>query len=228
MSIPINKIFYLNTSSFTGTTYGGLSDGVAPPTTNTTFGWNTGRNNPPLFCELNWNQEVGRTSTQWQATPTSSIPTQNAGGSGAGNCWVVGPIHGEFLSGNWDVSMSMKQVTTAATHTGRFHYRFWSSPTGSGAGATLLSPTFFTSSILSFTNTLATVITGTGSFTLPRVNLNDEYLLIQTYWSIVTSPGGGVANNDVDGDYVLGVNSKIQSTGFVTSRPSLVVWDESY
>jgi hypothetical protein len=222
MPLSTQKIYYCSTSSFPGTTFGALSDGVNPPVTYTTRGWNTGRINPPLYCEMNWNQEVVRTSTQWQATPTQSAPNQNVGGSGAGNCWALGPVNGEFLAGNWQITMSMKSVTAAAAHTGRFIYRFWTSLTGSGENASLITSSYISSSVLSMPGNTTTVVAGTSSINLPYMNLRNEYIFIQTYWSVITNPGGGPANNNVDQDYVLGniTSSLVRPTSFISHNRS--------
>jgi len=230
MPIPVTKIYYCSTSSYTGTTFGALSDGVNPPATYTTWGWNTGVINPPLYSEMNWNQEVVRTSNQWQSPPTQSAPNQNAGGSGTGNCWALGPVNGEFLDGNWQITMSMKSVTLAAAHTGRFVYRFWTSLTGSGANASLITSSYISSSVLSMPGNTTTVVAGTSSIALPRINLHNEYIFIQTYWSIITSPGGGPANNNVDQDYVLGniTSSLVLPTGFVShNRMGTIIRENS-
>jgi hypothetical protein len=228
MSVPVTKSYFCSTSSFTGTTFGALSDGVSPPNTNTTWGWNTGRNNPPLYSEMNYNVEVPRTSSQWLALPTGSIPSQNTAGSGSGNCWIAGPIRGEFLAGNWFVTMSVKSTDASAAHTGQFIYRFWTSPSGSGQNASLITSSFISSSVLSIPNNTTGIAIGTASIVLPNINLRNEYILIQTYWSLLTNPGGGVPNNAIDNDYVLGVTaSVVQTSQFVTSRARAVTWEQA-
>jgi hypothetical protein len=219
MSAPVTKLYYL-TSSLFNTTYGGLRDGVAPAQTNTAIGWNVGQNNPPLYCEMNWPAEVARTSTQWQATPTQSIPNQTVGTSN-GNCILGGPINGEFTAGNWIISMSVKAVTNAATHTGRLLYRVWTSPTGSGASASLITASFISSSIVTVNSTTNPAVT-TCQFSLPRMNLKNEFLLFQTYWEIVTA----AANNNADNDFVLGTGSFIQSSPFIESSAKTVLWKQ--
>ena len=47
------------------------------------------------------------------------------------------------------------------------------------------------------------------------MNLRNEYVLIQTYWSIITSPGGGVGNNTVNNNFVFGTGSLVKPTLFV-------------
>ncbi len=222
MSVPVTKSLYCDTASFSGTTFGGLLE-VAPPDTNTTWGWNTGQNNPPLYCEMNRGIEVSRTSAQWQASPTQSVPNQNTRGSGAGNCWIAGPYTGEFLSGNWNVSMSVKAVSNPSNHNGQLIYRFWTSPTGSGAGASLVTASFISSSIATITDA-STIWVLTSSVSLPRINMKNSYLLVQTYWRIITAGG----NNNADNDFVLGTNnSVITTTPFVTSEPSVIAWEQS-
>jgi len=217
MSYPVTKSLYCSTSSFVGTTFGNLSEGVAPPLTNTTWGWNVGTNTPPNYCEMNRGIEVSRTSTQWKAAPTQSIPNQSAGGSGAGNCWIAGPFYGEFTPGIWNTKMVVKAVTNAATHTGRFLYRIWTSPTGSGENAALVTTSFISSSIVTVNSTTVPTLSS-ASFSLPQINLKNEYILFQTYWDIRTAAG----NNSADNDFVLGTGSLIQTSPFVTSKTRFI------
>jgi len=225
MPQPVTKIYYCNTASFPGTTYGGLSENVAPPQTNTTWGWESGRNNPPLFSSMNWSWEVNRLNTEWQATPTQSVPAQN-GISGSGDCWVYGPINGEFVPGQWEITMSIKSTTNAASHQGQMLYRIWTAPSGSGLNATLVTSSFITSSIATIASTTVPDFPS-ASFVLPQVNLRNEYLFVQTYWSIVTSPGGGVGNNLTDNNFILGTGSLIRPTAFVThSTGRMVSWSD--
>lgn len=225
MPSPVTKTYYCNTSSFDATTFGGLSDGVAPPQTNTIWGWNTGRNNPPLYCEMNWNVAVSRLSTQWEASPTSSSPTQNAGGNGEGNCWIYGPISGEFTSGNWIITMSVKSVNAAAAHTGQFIYRFWKASNEFGSGSALITSSFYSSSIASLPSNTTTTVSATSSIALNDIIFRNEYLFLQTYWSLLTNPGGGAGNNAVDNDYVLGATaSLIISPSFIADSPQFIQW----
>jgi len=220
MSLPVTKSLYFSTGSFTGTTFGGLLE-IAPPNTNTTWGWIVGVNNPPLFCEMNWNVEVARTSTQWQSPPTQSIPSQNASGSGAGNGWIAGPYTGEFVGGAWQITQSVKATTNAGGQDGFLVYRLWTCPTGSGEGANLVTSSFISSS--SVTNLTTTTVQLTTSVNLPRINLRNEYLFFQTYWALT----GAANNNGADVDYVFGSTSgSIKTTGFVTSSARMVTWEQ--
>jgi hypothetical protein len=222
---PVNFTYYCSTSSFSGSTFGALS-ATSPPGVSTTMGWNTGRNNPPLFSEMNWNLEVVRTDTQWLSTPTGSRPNMNTAGSGGGNCWVLGPLNGEFLTGNWTITMSFKSVTAGAAHTGQVHYRIWNGSDVSGSNATLTTGSFLTSSIASLPSNTTTIVPVSSSFVIPNVNLHNEYVFVQTYWSILTSPGGGPGNNNVDNDFVLGSTSAVITTApFVSNKSYFVRWN---
>ena len=220
MSLPVTYSYYCSTASFAGTTFGALTR-VAPPQTNTAIGWNTNRNNPPLYSELNWNAEVVRTDAQWLASPTQSAPNQNAGGSGTGNCFIFGPLRGEFFPGIWNITMSVKSTTAAASHTGQLHYRFWTSVTGSGANATLVTSSFLSSSIGTIASNTVPVFM-TASFTLPQIILRNSYVLVQTYWSIITSPGGGTGNNNVDNNFVFGTGSIVKTSPFISDHPQFM------
>jgi hypothetical protein len=171
---------------------------------------------------MNYGLKVNRTSSQWQASPTQSVPTQDAGGSGAGNCWITGPINGEFVSGNWQITMSVKAVSAGASHQGQFIYRIWSSPSTDGNNATLITSSFISSSLITIPNAIA-INNGSISFLLPNINLHNEYLLVQTYWSIITA----ATQTQSDTCYVLGPNnSLIVSSPFIQSNPSIIMWND--
>lgn len=146
-------------------------------------------------------------------------------GTNAGNCWMMGPFNGEFLAGNWQITMSQKCVTIGNAHSGRFNYRFWTAPTGSGEGASLITSTFFSSSILNMPANTTTVIAGTASVSLPNINLHNEYIFIHTQWSIITAG----TNNNADNDYVFGTTaSLVIPPSFVThSKQQILSWNIS-
>lgn len=218
MSIPINKSYFFSTSSYPGTTYGALTE-VSPPNTNTTWGWVVGQNTPPNYCEMNQSVEVTRTNVQWLAAPTQSVPNQNAGGLGHGNGWILGPIDGEFVPGNWQITMSVKSTTAANGQDGRFIYRVWTCASGSGAGPTLVTSSFISSSTV--TNLTTTPVALTTNIRLPQINLHSGYVFLQTYWMIT----GAATNNQADVDNVFGsAAGKILSSPFVTSRSQIVSW----
>ena len=225
MPAPVTSpTFYFTTSAFPGTNFGGTSTSTFTTTDQTTNGWNVGANAPPNYAEMNWNTEVVRNAIgAWTAAPSASIPNQSVLGSGGGNCWVLGPFNGEFTPGNWIMTMSFRAVSATNTHTNRIIYRVWTSPTASGQNATLVSPTFFSSSAGVIASTTVRV-PFTSSITLPSINLRDEYIFLQTYCMVVTAAGAAGANN-ADMDHTLGSMSYIQPTPFVShSRQNVVSW----
>jgi hypothetical protein len=164
---------------------------------------------------MSYSFEVVRNAAgNWFAAPSASIPNNTRG-----NCWIAGPYLGEFVPGNWNVSMSVIAVSNASSHTGRFIYRIWTSPTGSGENSTLVTSSFISSSIVTVDSQTVPVVS-TATISLPKINLKNEYVLIQTYWSIQTAGG----NSNADNDFVLGTGSFIQTPSFVTSRCRLVTW----
>jgi len=219
MSVPFTKTYYCSTGSYPGTTFGDLNV-TNPPSTNTTWGWIVGQNNPPLYCQMNRNIEVARTSVQWLSAPSTDSPNQNTGGSGAGNGWIFGPLDGEFVSGNWQITMSVKATTNAAGQDGQFIYRIWTCESGSGANPSLVTSSFISSS--SVTNLTTTPTALTTSVFLPRINLRGNgYVFLQTYWSIL----GASTQNGGDVDYVFGLTGSLVTTApFVTSQARLVTW----
>ena len=194
-----------------------------PPVTFTTWGWIVGQNNPPLYCQMNRGIEISRLSAQWLAAPSTDTPNQNASASGAGNGWMLGPLNGEFLAGNWQITMSVKATTNVAGQDGQFIYRVWTCESGSGANPTLVTSSFISSSSVTNLTTIPTALTT--SVFLPRINLRGkEYVFFQTYWRII----GASTNNGGDVDYVFGLTaSLVTTTPFVTSQARLISWDLS-
>jgi hypothetical protein len=224
MPRPVTKIFYLSTGSFSGSNFPSLYESPQPVFSASAFGWNVGQNNPPLYCEMNDGVEVVRTSTQWQASPTGSLPSTNVAGSGASNSWAAGPFNGVFSSGSWAITMSVKAVTNANNQTGRFIYRFWKGGDLSGSSAALIMPTFYSSSVnVAVTGGSGTAVINSMSavIPLPEIQFRSEYLFIQTYWSIVSAAG----NNGSDEDFVFGPTASfIKTTLFVQDKPTFMKW----
>ena len=221
MPAPVTSpTFYFDTSAFPGTNFGGTVT-TAPTTTDTTAGWNVGQNTAPNYAEMNWNSEVVRNANgAWTSVPSASAPRQNVRGSGGGNCWVMGPFNGEFVAGNWNMTMSFRQVSNTSAHTNRVIYRVWTALSASGVNASLVSSTFFSSSIGSF-STLNVRTPMTSSITLPSINLRNEYIFLQTYCMVQTAGG----NNASDMDHTLGSMSYVRPTSFVShSRQNVVSW----
>lgn len=221
MPAPVTTTYYCSTSSFGSTTHGALTP-VAPPTpSNTTIGWNVRTLNPPQFSEMNWGQEVvGTDVTHWLPSPTGSRPNMSATGSGAGNCFVMGPFNGEFLRGPWNITMSVIAVNNSSTHTGRFIYRIWQGSDLSGSNASLVTSSFLSSSIVTI-NSTSVGKSLSGSFLFPGINLRDEYVFLHTQWSIVTAGG----NSNADNDFVMGTGSVVNPTPFVGRRQQTVRWN---
>lgn len=224
MPAPVTTTYYCSTASYTSSLgqpirFGALTP-VAPPTPSVTaWGWNNGALNPPRFCEMNWKVEVLRTSTQWTVTPTASLPNNNAGGSGTGNSFIMGPFHGEFLPGNWVVTMSVRPISDPQAHSGQFIWKIWKGSDISGSNAERITGSFLSSSVVAMNGTTATFFTS-GSYFLPRINLRDEYIFIHTYWSIIASSG----NNNNDTDLLLGTGSNWTPPPFVPDKSSFFRW----
>lgn len=176
-----------------------------------------------FFYREELQSELLKNIPQWQASPTQSIPSQDAGGSGRGNGWISSPFTGEFISGNWNISMSVKATTSVNGQSGNFIYRIWTCLTDSGGNASLVTSSFITSSgVISLTTTPVNL---TSSIILPRLNLHSEYIFIQMYWSItVAASGGGSTNADVN--YVLGPDSTIQTSPFISSKSRIVAYND--
>ena len=222
MSVPVIKTYYCTTGSYSGSGFAALSETAPNLFSATAFGWVMGGNNPPLYAEMSRSFEVIRTDTlSWLAAPSASIPNRIRG-----NCWTTGPLTGEFLSGNWQITMSVKAITRADGQVGQMIYRFWKADNVSGSGASLISPTYFSSSravpgTTAGGNGIITPLTS--SIPLPNINLKNEYFFIHTHWSIVTAG----TNNGDDENYVFGqFASNIKSAPFVTSQARMVIWEQ--
>jgi hypothetical protein len=221
MPYPVTLIHYFNTAAFSGTSFGGITTTAPATTDDATNGWNVGTNGSPNYAEMNYSSEVARNATNaWTTAPSASIPNQNVRSTGNGNCWIMGPFNGEFTEGNWIITMSYRANSSANSHTNRIIHRIWTSPTASGQNATLVSSTYFSSSIGSISST-TTRVPFTSSIALSNINLHNEYILFQTYCMVQTAGG----NINADMDISLGTMSLVQPTLFVShSRQNLVEW----
>ena len=188
------------------------------------FGWNMGQNNPPSVAEMSASNEIIRNNASaWLSTPTSSIPNNRKG-----NCWIAGPYSGEFLSGSWQITMSVKAVSAANSQVGNMFFRYWKGSNISGSNAALMSTTYFTSSLAAPVGSTTVISRCTSSISLPSTIFRNEYLFIQTYWNVVTAGGGGAPGNNNDEDYVFGPTaSLIRPTPFVADRPYVLPWMSS-
>jgi len=223
MSLPVTKSYYCTTGSYNASGFAALDETAPNLFSATAFGWNMGQNNPPLYCEMYRGVEVLRnTAGRWFPTPSGSGVPNNT----IGNCWAFGPLTGEFLSASWQITMSVCAITRADAQVGQMIYRFWKADNVSGSGASLISPTYFSSSravpgTTAGGNGIITPLTS--SIPLPNINLKNEYFFIQTYWSIVTAG----TNNGDDENYVFGITaSLVKSAPFVTSQARMVVWEQ--
>jgi len=220
MPAPVTRTYYCTTGSYSGSGFAALSPTAPNPFSASAYGWNMGTNSPPLWCELYRGVEVARnTAGRWFAAPSASVPNNTIG-----NCWAIGPLNGEFLSGNWQITMSVIAVLRADGQVGMLNYRFWRANNVSGSNATLISPTYFSSSRAVPGNTSGgngVVLALTSSTALSNIILRNEYFFIQTYWGIITAGG----NNGDDENYVFGPNSSlVKPTPFVGDRVTNVGW----
>lgn len=222
MPLPITKVLYCTTGSYSGSGFAALLDIAPTPFSASAFGWVVGQNNPPAIAEMSGSYEVLRTDTlSWLSTPSASIPNRIRG-----NCWESGPYNGEFIAGRWNITMSVKSVTRTDSQVGNFLYKFWKGSDVSGSNATLISSTLFTSSrnpaVAGGTNAaalLSSLAALTCSANLPSAWFRNEYLFIQTYWNIVT----GGDNNGDDENLVFGISaSVIKPTPFVADYPQFI------
>jgi len=192
MSLPVTYSLYMLTTTFPGTNHVALSSS-APADANTTWGWNMGQLTPPRFCQMDQGVEVPRTSLQWTTTPSGSVPNNTIG-----DCMVAGPYSGIFNNGRWEITMSVRAVTQVQGQDGGFIYRLWKSSTPTGVGATLITSSYESSSVV--TNLTTTVTPLYATVTYPTFIMRNEYILLQTWWSII----GASTNNTSDADFSVG------------------------
>ena len=221
MPLPVTKVLYCTTGSYSGSGFAALLDIAPTPFSASAFGWIMGNSNPPLIAEMSRSFELTRTDASWLTTPSASIPNRIRG-----NCWEAGPYNGEFVAGIWSITMSVKSVTRTDSQVGNLLYKFWKGSDISGSNATLISSTLFTSSRnpaqsggTTPANLSSSLAALTCSANLPSAWFRNEYLFIQTYWNIVT--GGG--NTTDDENFVFGISaSVIKPTPFVADRPQFM------
>lgn len=193
MGRPIVYTYYPLNTALAGTNFGDTSL-TAPTNTNTTWGWNMGQLTASSACQMDFGVEVLRTDlTQWRSNITASAPDNVIG-----NCWVVGPFHGNFANELLRITMSVKATTNASGQDGRFVYRFWKGSNITGVGAGLITASYISSSIV--TNATTTPVALTSSVNLSTFDLHGEYFFIHTQWQIT----GVATNNNADINFVLG------------------------
>ena len=199
MVTPVIKTYYL-TSSIIGS-WGGLSE-TAPALFMTPTSWQYGKNNPPIFSEMNYGVEILRNNTGlWKAAPSQSVPNLNAGITiapaypGYPNSFVIGPLTGIFNAGNWQITTSLQANTSAGNGQSRLLFRLWKGSNISGSDATLLNTDFITGSTIAAWVDTATLHRITASSTLPRITFNNEYLFFAPQFDVVVSSTAAVAND---------------------------------
>ena len=220
MGAPVTLTLYCSTSSFSSSGFPSLSQ-TPSLVLSSSMGWNVGTNSPPLFGEMTASAELLNTNASWLSSPTASIPNNRRG-----NCFVGGPYRGEFLSGSWNITMSVKPVNNSNNNVGNMLYRFWKGFNISGSGASLITSTFYSSSrCVAQGGPSRAVSSLTSSNNLPNVVFRNEYLFIQTYWMIVTAGGGGGGGSTNDEDFVFGPTASfIITPSFVSDHPQNSVW----
>ena len=224
MGAPVTTRYYQTANTFAANALFGTSVTIAPAGATTVFGWNMGAvasNTPPKYCQKQAATEVARGSTMWTADPTSSLPNPNLGDG-----WIVGPFYGIFDSGNWQVTMSLRSVTNAGTQLGRLVYKVYSAVDPSIPSTYSSLTTNWASS--SITPSLATANIQqriTASVSLPQVRLQNQYLIFQELFMLITT--GGNANSDADWSYGSTggtITASILTTPFSQTPPPFMNW----
>jgi hypothetical protein len=193
MGAPIVYTYYPLNTVFDATNFGDTSL-TAPANTNTTWGWNVGQLTVPRFSHMNFGVEVPRgTAALWSTSPTASLPD-----SVYGNCWVIGPFHGNFVQETTRITMSVKATTSATGQDGGFIYRFWKSPNQNGTGASLIDSSWISSSLV--TNLTTTAQITSTSVVIPSFDLHNEYIFLHVQWRLT----GAATNNNADVNFTFG------------------------
>jgi len=207
-----------------GSNHGWLSLN-APALALQTAGWNVGQLVADRNCQMDFGAEVSRTSTNpvWQVAGTGL--TGSLANSGFGDCWVYGPLIGQFLGGKWEITQSVYARANAGNQAGHFVYRIEKAFNGATSSVALIS-----SSLLNVSSSNSGVLTTTtvrrlctASYSLPAFTMNNEYLLFQTHWRI-TAAGG---NNNSTVDWIIGAASaSIKTSPFEDYQQNCLLLDE--
>lgn len=185
------KTFYL-LDSLSGATqfYASQEDGSAPADAahSTATGWIAATNAAGQSALLDSLTEISRTSADWSATLQPSA----APASARGDAWSTPtPMRGQFASGNWTLSMSVRSVTAAYTGRFRLRWRVWASVNQNGSsareltGATQVTATT-TANLSTSANTTLSVTWSPGA----AIVLDGEYVFFQLGIEIITAGSG--------------------------------------
>jgi hypothetical protein len=133
--------------------------------------------------------------------------------AGAGDCFVIGPIHGLFEAGLWGINKCIKGNTQGGEADGRFLFRVYTGSVANGTGAGLLTPTFFTSS--DYTNLTTTTHQHIScSASLPVISCQaKKFIFFQT--QLWTTGAGGGTTRDVNFYFGPSTASRVTTTQFL-------------
>jgi hypothetical protein len=219
MGVPVTTTYYMTTDRYSATAQYGTLATTAPANATTVFGWNMGQTvGPPRFCQKQYNTEVSRTSGIW-TTPsiTASLPIPILGDG-----WIMGPFNGIFDASVWPLTMSLRSVTSAGAQRGRLVYKVYSTPNPE-------LPTTYTSQIDTWeSSSICAALTPanaqqrvTASISLPKIRLDNEYLIFQEVFSLTVIGG----NNNSDADWSVGATTASLTSGpFSIAQPPYMNW----
>jgi hypothetical protein len=225
MGVPIQTRYYmtnLSKSLGTGVTFGDLQT-TSPTGATTNFGWRMGIFATASMCaQKQWATEVANTAAAgWTTGPTASVPIP-----ARGDGWIMGPFRGFFEAGTWQITHSLRSVGNGGNQLGRLIYKVYT------AGDPAIPATYTSQTAnwisTSLTPSLATTAIQnriTGSVTLPRIRLNNQYLIFQELFQLTVA--GGNTNADADWSYgTTGgqVTASILPTEFSQATPPFVPW----
>lgn len=223
MGAPTNQIYFFspnrNIASLQGgigylnVVHGSVRDTASPSITS--WGWRYGNISSPRWAQMKFQQvtDFAVSNPTWSLTgPTGSVPNPVLG-----DCWVVGPLDGTFLAGEWKISMSMHGETASPGGTANLNYKFWKAYSPSGSGVTAITESYFTSSIATFT--LPTITrTVTASFTLPQFDMKNEFLFLQVFFHLLTSS----ANSGAEAFMSFFNSSSLMSPPLMTHKGTVI------
>jgi hypothetical protein len=161
-----------------GDNFGELQLGGSAPAVTVGPGWHVGNEAAAQYARMRF-EAVEVPDTAFSAT----VEPSGAPSPSLGDSFVLGPISGKFLAGDWNFSFGLRAVDAGGSQDGRLRIRLWK------AGNLDMSDAVEITSGAVVTTTATDIAVGasstvTASVSLPEIVLNNQYLLLQLAWEI--------------------------------------------
>lgn len=186
----VTKSIYLSSSLYPGSTYlrGVDPHGSFEPyyliPVNSNTSWTVAKNVSGSYSYMS-------ASTAATVFTTTAKPNTTALNTTRGPGWVFGPYTGVFARNTMSFQLNYA-ATTVNAQAGLVTYRLWRGPDPTGTNASLITPTYQKTNIITVNTTGNRV---SASFIMTSsLSMTNEYLFLETAWGITTAGGSNGCN----------------------------------